>query len=273
MKCWKVAANSQNSAAGFKIEEKAAYTFEGHDLAVVSVTANGDGTRAASSSMDGSIRIYDLTSGSTVKTINAGPAETWTISHHPTQNLVASGTHSGVVNLWDTTQGTKTVLGSAGNKFAMSVKFSPNGRYVASGTFDGGVTVFDVEEKKNVKLSGHTKAVRALAFTAGSDMLITGSDDHSINVYEIRSGEQVASLSGHKSWVLDVTASSRSEHQIVSASSDKKLKVWDLRTKECVHTFDHHSDQVWGVAFDPSSTHIASVSDDCALVISDCHEK
>jgi len=246
-----------------------------HDLAVLSVVANSDGTMLATSSMDGNIRTFDVKSGSEIKKIPAGQMETWTIAYHPKADLIASGTHTGKINIWDCKSGEKK--GDAfetGGKFTMSVSYSPDGAYLACGSYDGGVNVFDAESGKSLlKLTSHHKAVRGLAFSPDSANLVTASDDMYIHVYDIKGkGEQIASLSGHQSWVLS-TAFSPKGTQFASSSTDKKVKIWDWKTKECIHTFDAHTDQVWSLAYSPDGKQLASVSDDKSLLIFDVADK
>jgi len=51
-------------------------------------------------------------------------------------------------------------------------------------------------------------------------------------------------LSGHNSWVLDVSFNPNGG-EFASSSSDATVKIWDARTSECLHSFEKaHDDQV-----------------------------
>jgi WD40 repeat protein len=56
-----------------------------------------------------------------------------------------------------------------------------------------------------------------------------------LKIWDLVSGQPVATLQGHTSWVLAcaVTPDGRC---VVSASADKTLKVWDLESGACVLT-------------------------------------
>lgn len=249
---------------------------EEHALPVVSVAASHCGARVVTSSMDGVLRVFAVSaeSASLERQMEAGAVETWTVAAHPSRPLVATGSHSGAVHVWNYETGEREATYEGGESFALSVAFSPDGRLLASGGHDGGVHVFEAETGNAVhkKLAGHRRPVRALAFSADSATLYTGSEDSFVNEYDMGSGEQKASMSGHQAWVLAATAS-RDGERLVTSSSDRRIKVWDTRTHECLHTYDSHSDQVWGVAFNPAGTRIASVGDDRSLQIHDCHSK
>jgi len=262
VKCWDPADLSQPK-----------YAFDGNELAIVSVSSNRDGSSLAASSMDGRIRIFSLADGKRGTTINCGALETWTVSHHPVEPIVASGTHQGNVNLWDTGTGQRVCdpLALEGG-FVMSVAFSPDGHLLAAATYSGGVQIFDVGSRKAVKkLGGHVKPVRSLSWSPDSSLLLSASDDCYVHAYECKTGEQIASLSGHQSWVLGVSWSP-SGKQFATGGADRKVKVWDFGTRECVHTFEKHQNQVWGVAYNPAGQQLASVSDDGSLQIYDTVE-
>lgn len=53
------------------------WTLEGHQLGVVSVDISQNGAIAASSSLDAHIRLWDLETGKQVKSMDAGPGETF----------------------------------------------------------------------------------------------------------------------------------------------------------------------------------------------------
>ena len=54
-----------------------------------------------------------------------------------------------------------------------------------------------------------------------------------------------------------------SRHQL--SSTDKTVRVWDIGRRECVYKAEQHNDQVWGVAFSPSGSLLASVGDDKSI--------
>eukprot|EP01050_Picozoa_sp_SAG11_P024255 SAG11_NODE_5111_length_1660_cov_1.500961_1_plen_181_part_00 len=165
------------------------------------------------------------------------------------------------------------VLDPHGN-FAMSVACSPDNKLVAAGDVSGHVTVFDLQSASPVmKLEGHAMSVRALAFSADSSTLLTGSDDKQIHLYDVKnggSGTAVASLGGHSSWVLGLAHSPNpGSSAFTSCSSDGKVKFWDLRRREDIHTSDAHGDQVWSVAYNASGTRLVSASEDKSIIVHD----
>jgi uncharacterized protein (TIGR02996 family) len=96
-------------------------------------------------------------------------------------------------------------------------------------------------------LSGHTQFVQALAFTSDSKLLVTGSEDGSVRVWDVETGENVATSDAHGSAVnsLAFTADGK---QLLTSSDDQTVKLWNIPSLDVVRTFEGHSDYVSEVA-------------------------
>ena len=90
---------------------------------------------------------------------------------------------------------------------------------------------------------------------------MSGSDDCTLKVWDVATGECLATLKGHSDYVGGVAVSPDSRCA-VSASNDKTLKVWDVATGACVATLEGHSQRVYGVAMFPDGRRIVSGSRD-----------
>uniref|UniRef100_A0A2C9JG02 Uncharacterized protein n=1 Tax=Biomphalaria glabrata TaxID=6526 RepID=A0A2C9JG02_BIOGL len=260
------------------------HTLEGHQLGVVSVDINSDGSLAASSSLDSHVRIWDLESGKMAKSIDAGPVDAWTIAFSPDSRFLASGSHTGCKithedSIWSCAfgknerdpSGSETIVTGSIDDYVKVWKCqSPDGKFIASGALDGIVNVFDITTGKLIHtLEGHAMPIRSLCFSPDSQLLITASDDCQIKIYDVQHANLAGTLSGHGSWVLGVDFCSDNTH-FVSGSSDKTVKLWNAGTRQCIHTFYDHSDQVWDVKYNPSGTKVVSVSDDKNIHVYDC---
>lgn len=92
---------------------------------------------------------------------------------------------------------------------------------------------------------------------------MSGSDDKSLKIWDIATGQCTSTLTGHSgrifsvSWSLDST--------IASGSSDKKIKVWDSSTGQCKETLEGHTDSVHDALWSPDGTLFMSGADDNEL--------
>lgn len=246
------------------------HRLEGHALGVVSVAISSDGNMCASTSLDSSLRLWDLVSGEKIGSIDVGPVEIWTCAFSPDDKFVISGNHAGKINMYGVeSKKHEKVLDTRG-KFALSIAYSPDGKYIASGAIDGMIDIFDVESGKLVHaLEGHAMPIRSLCFSPDSQLLLTASDDGHMKLYDVQHANAVGTLSGHASWVLSVAFSPDNKH-FVSSSSDHTVKVWELKERQCISTLSVHTDQVWGVKYNPEGNKVVSCSEDRSINIYDC---
>ncbi|MCX8566722.1 MAG: WD40 repeat [Glomeribacter sp. 1016415] len=110
-------------------------------------------------------------------------------------------------------------------------------------------------------LRGHTKGVRSVVYSPSGLQLASGSDDHTVRVWDAQSGAAGHTLEGHTHYVRSVVYSP-SGLQLASGSSDKTVRVWDAHSGALVHTLRGHTAEVYSVVYSPSGSQIASGSFD-----------
>ncbi|XP_015606734.1 WD repeat-containing protein 61 [Cephus cinctus] len=251
---------------------KLKYKPSGHSLGVVSVAINSDGSKCASSSLDSSLRLWNLATGEKISNIEVGPVDIWTVVFSPDDKFIVSGSHAGKIHLYGTESGKQEqTLDTRGGKFTLSVAYSPDGKYIASGAIDGIINIFDVAYGKVLRtLEGHAMPIRSLCFSPDSQLLLTASDDGHMKLYDVKDANVAGTMSGHASWVLGVALSPDGQ-TFASSSSDHTVKIWELAQRQCLHTFNDHTDQVWMVKYHPEKKNmLVSVSEDKSINLYEC---
>src|SRR5262249_43416843 len=79
--------------------------------------------------------------------------------------------------------------------------------------------------------------VAGVAFSAAGDRAAAACGDHTVRVWEVASGREVALLAGHDRPVRSV-AFAPDGHHLVSAGLDGKLLLWDLKAKSIKRPFE-----------------------------------
>jgi WD40 repeat protein len=82
-------------------------------------------------------------------------------------------------------------------------------------------------------LKGHTAAVHALTFSPDGKMLASGSEDHTIRVWEVASGRVLRLLGGHKAGILSL-AFSPDSRSLLSVAVGNQARVWVVTTDQSV---------------------------------------
>ncbi|KNC81868.1 hypothetical protein SARC_05828 [Sphaeroforma arctica JP610] len=187
---------------------------EGHELGINCVSVNEDATVAVSTSLDSTVNVWNLESGVLLRSIKCGPEHrAWSaaICPKPTDgiNTVAVSTHSGAVLFYNIDTGERVSELTTRGKFNQSIAFSPNAKYFAAGAIDGTLHIFSLGEDKKTysilhKIEAHAMPVRGLEFSPDSELILTGSDDSIMNMYDVAQGNMIQSFSGHLSWVTSL---------------------------------------------------------------------
>jgi WD40 repeat protein len=94
------------------------------------------------------------------------------------------------------------------------------------------------------------------------------SDDKTIKLWDVTTGELRKTLTGHFSPVNAVEFS-QDDSQLESSSRDKTMKLWDPTTGELRKTLASHSSGVTAVAFSQDGLGLASASRDKTIKLWD----
>jgi WD40 repeat protein len=151
--------------------------------------------------------------------------------------------------------------------------FSQDGQTLITGSYRK-IKVWDTSKlATNLKdprpqhiLMGHTHIVRSLAMSADGKLLVSGSLDKTIKIWQLETGQLIRTLKGHQAEVCAI-ALGPDEQIIASGSADKTIKLWHVQTGELLATFTGHSDVVTAVAFTASGDILVSGSLDKTIKI------
>ena len=101
-------------------------------------------------------------------------------------------------------------------------------------------------------LHGHEDGVMCVQFAENLacfpyPVLISGSYDHTIRVWNMDTGAQVRCLRGH---TRAIRALQFDGIRLITGSMDRTLRVWNWRTGECIRVLQGHSEGVVALAYD-----------------------
>ncbi|CAK9232236.1 unnamed protein product [Sphagnum jensenii] len=119
----------------------------------------------------------------------------------------------------------------------------------------------------------HTSNVNCLKIgKKSSRVLVTGGEDHKVNMWAIGKPNAILSLSGHTSAVESVTFDS-AEALVVAGAASGTIKLWDLEEAKIVRTLTGHRSNCISVDYHPFGEFFASGSLDTNLKIWDIRRK
>ena len=115
-------------------------------------------------------------------------------------------------------------------------------------------------------LTAHSDIIRAVAISPNGQLLVSGSNDQTIKIWQLSTGTLKNTLIGHHSWISAVAISPDSQ-TVVSGSGDNTIKVWQLNTGKLLRTLTGHSASVYAVAISPDGQTLVSGGSDNTIKI------
>lgn len=166
------------------------------------------------------------------------------------------------------------------------ITVSPTGKYFAVACDDQTVSIWNTETKERVvHFMAHKKPVLCVNFSPDESILVTGSADNLIKLFDFRtllfcgstlkSDELIDdnsdlgylySFEGHADGVVSLCFNPE-KYQLLSASHDNILILWDLETKEQIQWFLGHTGSVFQCSFTPKGDKFVSCSFDRSVKV------
>ncbi|XP_033100034.1 kinesin-like protein KIF21A isoform X6 [Anneissia japonica] len=265
-----------NKPQGQKAPLICSYTAEGHTKAVLSVQATED--MLFSGSKDRTVKVWNLETGQELLTLGGHPNNVISVHYCKNLQLVFSVSTS-YIKVWDirensgkciktlsssglvttnnvATSSTRSVAVPTGENLINDIAINSAGTQLYSAASNI-VRVWDLNSfQATCKLSGgHSAAVMCIGVEAqenNSNMIITGSKDHYIKLFEVPEGASGLITPKHN---LDpphfdgVQSLAVSGSCLFSGSRDTCIKKWDLE-KQILQKSVHAAHKDWICALD-----------------------
>ncbi len=110
-------------------------------------------------------------------------------------------------------------------------------------------------------LNGNRDSIYSLAMNSAGTVIVSGSTEKVLRVWDPRNCSKLMKLKGHTDNVKALILS-RDGTQCISGSSDGTIKLWSLGQQRCITTFYHHDEGVWALQTNDSFSHLFSAGRD-----------
>jgi WD40 repeat protein len=244
--------------------------WEGHLGAVRALAFAADGKTMASGGGDGSIRLWDVASG-TMRSAWLGPrpalgsperpmvhpSPVEAMAFLPDGKAVATATGSPIVTFWDvqTRELRRRLRDPSGAVHALAI--SPDGAILATGGDGKVVTLWDLATgRERAILKGHDGAVTCLAFAPDGKTMASGSRDASVTVWDVARAVALTTLARHTSGITCLAFAADGK-MLATGSLDWTVKLWDLPSGALRHSLDGPREAIRALAFAPDGKTLA----------------
>ncbi|MGK7957206.1 MAG: WD40 repeat domain-containing protein [Crocosphaera sp.] len=245
-------------------------TLRGHSNSVNSVAYSPDGKYLASISDDGTIKIWELTTGKIFTLTDHSGSES-SIVYSPDGKYLAADGHYENIKIWEVETG-KVIrtLSQYQTGPIRLVVYSPDGKYLASANRYNHITIWEVETGKVIRKINlrifDRPWIASVAFSSDGKYLASGSHK-AIKIWEVATGQEIRTLETGRGRYLDLIVYSPNGKYLASGSRDRSIKIWEVAKGKEICTLTGHSDKVNSIAYSPDGKYLASGSRDGSIKI------
>lgn len=250
---------------------------------------------------DGSLKTYNIPSGTQLEDIAAHQGPVWSVIVHPNGQNCLSASGDKDVKFWDFEARNSTeesemenIDQSAANKVTtlglthtrtlkmtddvLCARYSPDGRLLALSLLDSTVKVFYSDTLKFfLSLYGHNLPVLSLDISGDNKLCVTVSADKNAKIWGLDFGDCHRSLFAHEESVVGVAFEKGDQgggllggregksHHFWTCAKDGKLKYWDGDRFQCIQTMSGHHGDVSSIAVGSKGTIVVSAGIDRSI--------
>jgi eukaryotic-like serine/threonine-protein kinase len=246
--------------------------YEGHSRLVRVVKFSPDGSRIATTSWDGTAKVWPVSVPPEFLSLEGHDQAVWTLAVSSDGLWLATGSLDQTARIWEIESG-RPVCTLPVNSPVVSLAFAPDGSRLVTVGPGATANVWTIRRDERtgdqtataaeqvLTLSGHAQPVLSVACDPRGRWIATGSKDHTARMWDARSGHSRLTLDGHAGWVVAV-AFNPDGTRVATASADRTAKVWDAETGQLLFTLEGHDDWVLDVVWSPDNQFIATGSQD-----------
>ncbi len=228
-----------------------------------------DGSRVATGSSDGTIRLWDGRTFALLHTMMGHIEDIESLAFSPDGARLASASRDSFVRVWNAENGNLERELRGHSDSVEIVAWSPDGALLASGAWDGRVRLWEGTSDRIVAtLEGHSEGIFSIAFSPDGARILTGSADTTARLWDTASASSLHQLVGHGGFVY-ATAFSPDGSLVATAGRDGATRIWDASTGEPKHELHGNGEHIFAVAFSADGKRITSAYWDGSGVVRD----
>jgi len=205
---------------------------KGHSHFVSDVVISQDGQFARSGSWDGTLRLFNINSGTTERRFVGHQKDVLSVAFSVDNRQIVSGSRDKTVKLWNTLGECKyTIVEDGHSEWVSCVRFSPNNSapVIVSCGWDKLVKVWSLTNcKLRTNLVGHTGYLNTVTVSPDGSLCASGGKDGTAMLWDLNEGKRLYSLDAGD--VIHSLVFSPNRYWLCAATT-QCIKIWDLESK------------------------------------------
>ena len=240
-------------------------TIRAHTAQVESVAFSPDGATLASAADDGTICLWDTTTGLRRFLLTEIYAVMNAVAFTPDGKTLVSGGWDNLVRLWDVDTGKLRNTFPRQSDWVRCLAVSPDGNMLAIGGDNGMLRLWNLATgQESANLKEHLGPVMSVAFSPDNTILTSGSgwgDDGGVfNLWSLTNG-----LAQLKTKITNETISiafSPDGKTLAATTNDSVIGLWDVATGQLCCTLQGHIGKISSLVYLPDGKALVSAGDD-----------
>ena len=163
-------------------------TLKGHKDKVLGVAISADGKHIVSASRDRTLRVWDAKTGKVLQELKAHTDAVTCVLISPDGKQIISGGSDKVIRGWDLASGKQIFTINEFETDIGAIAITDDGKYLFSGSKDNpnSIRLWNLQTKSSIwNFIGHKDLVTSLVISADKQQLVSGSQDRSVNIWQI----------------------------------------------------------------------------------------
>ncbi|CAI4232450.1 unnamed protein product [Auanema sp. JU1783] len=266
-------------------------SLKGHTDAVQDIAFDKSGKLLVSCSADLSIKIWEFggTYGA-LKTMKGHDHNISSVCFVPSGDFILSASRDHTVKMWEVETGYCVHTFRGHTEWVRMIRIHPDGTHFATASIDQSVIVWALQSKTaKATLREHDNVVECVEWAPESALapirsengkpsvdalaqpyiIVSGSRDKTIKVWDALSGTVLFNLIGHDNWVRGLKFHPKGKY-LLSVADDKTLRIWEIAARRCSKTIDAHQHFVTSIDFHPSAPYVITGSVDTTCKVWEC---
>lgn len=152
----------------------------------------------------------------------------WGLDVHPSDHQICTVGDDSTIRIWDVPSRRLFVSRALGAQ-ARSVAYHPDGTHISVGLSGGGIVILSSDSLDTVHLrKDREQPIGVLKYSPNGQYLAVGSDEHSIDIYDIsKQYSRIGVSKGHSAKVTHIDWSSDSA-LLQSSTSNREIMFWEM---------------------------------------------
>ena len=230
----------------------------GHAGEVTGCAFSPDGALLASTSDDGTTRLWRLVDRTERAVWTGHTGGVWGCAFSPDCRLLATASNDRTARLWEVATGAEVAVLSGHTEWVTSCAFSPDGALLATTSDDGTARLWNVASATlRTVLSGHAGRIWKCAFSPDGALLATASTDQTVRLWQVANGTEHRVLTGNPGGAWGC-AFSPDNNLLATGGDNGTVRIWRIADGTEHSVLSGDTDRVRACVFSPDGTLLAA---------------